>query len=132
MFDPAVIQSKDEPTSILYAKMMDRNHDLNRTIGVSKIVFDYQFKLPTTIVPSENAVIDGENQLQNSNENKIGGYADYNHDDFLDILSVRIKLSIVSEIRTNNNVFHEAYYDHYIVQDYNSDTTACPTASSVH
>ena len=39
IFDPAVLQSKDEPTSIFDAKMKDRNHDLNRTIGVSKIVF---------------------------------------------------------------------------------------------
>ena len=82
--------------------MMDFNHGLNRTIGLSKIVFDYHFKLPTTIVPSENAVIDVKNQLQNSNENKImfvplfkvnsflpdGGYSDYNHDNFLNILSV--------------------------------------------
>ena len=102
IFDPAVLQSKDEPTSIFDAKMKDRNHDLNRTIGVSKIFFHCQFKLPITIVPSEKAVIDEKNQLQNSNENKIifvplfeanfflpdGGYADYNHDDFWDILSV--------------------------------------------
>jgi len=88
IFDPAVLQSKDEPTSIFDAKMKDRNHDLNRTIGVSKIVFHFQFKLPD------------------------GGYADYNHDDFLDILSVQINLPIVSEIRTNNNVSHEAYFNH--------------------
>ena len=36
IFDPAVLQSKDEPTSIFDAKMKDRNHDINRTIGVSK------------------------------------------------------------------------------------------------
>ena len=37
IFDPAVLKSEDEPTSIFDAKMKDRNHDINRTIGVSKI-----------------------------------------------------------------------------------------------
>ena len=144
IFDPAVLQSKDEPTSIFDAKMKDRNHDINRTIGVSKI-FNCQFKFLITIVPSENAVIDGKIHLWNSNENKIifvpifeansfltyGGYADYNQDDFLGISSVRINLPIVSETRTNNNVFHEAYFNHSMVLNYNTDTTACPTTYSV-
>ena len=83
-------------------------------------IFYCQFKFPITIVPSENAVIDGKIQLWNSNENKIifvpifkansfltyGGYADYNQDDFLGISSVRINLPIVSETRATNNVFH--------------------------
>ena len=109
-------------------------------------IFYCQFKFPITIVPSRNAVIDGKIQLWNSNENKIifvpifeansfltyGGYADYNQDDFLGISSVRINLPIVSEIRTNNNVFHEAYFIHSMVLNYNTDTTACPTAYSIH
>ena len=50
---------------------MNDNSDLNRTIDVSKFVFDYQLKLPATNVPSENSVIDQKNQGGKSNENMI-------------------------------------------------------------
>ena len=70
VFYPAVLQSKDQPTSLLYADK-ENNNELNRNIDVSKVDFDYQLKLPTTNVTPENSVIDGKNQVGKSNENNF-------------------------------------------------------------